>query len=103
MRQLLPLALAAAVTLAAQTAAPKPTPAKTAKQPAATVRSNARNTAAVGTVPSYKSLKFPALREVRIPDITQFTLPNGMRVFLLENHELPLVSGFALVRTGNLF
>ncbi len=26
-----------------------------------------------------------------------------MRVFLLENHELPVVSGFALVRTGNLF
>ena len=26
-----------------------------------------------------------------------------MRVYLLENHELPLVSGFALVRTGNLF
>ena len=26
-----------------------------------------------------------------------------MRVFLLENHELPLVSGFALIRTGNLF
>ena len=32
-----------------------------------------------------------------------FTLPNGMKVYLLENHELPLVSGFALVRTGNLF
>ena len=26
-----------------------------------------------------------------------------MRVFLLEDHELPLVRGVALVRTGNLF
>ena len=26
-----------------------------------------------------------------------------MKVYLLENHELPLVGGFALVRTGNLF
>jgi zinc protease len=26
-----------------------------------------------------------------------------MKVYLLANHELPLVSGFALVRTGNLF
>jgi zinc protease len=26
-----------------------------------------------------------------------------MKIFLLEDHELPLVSGFALVRTGNLF
>ena len=24
-------------------------------------------------------------------------------MYLLENHELPLISGFALVRTGNLF
>jgi zinc protease len=30
-------------------------------------------------------------------------LPNGMKVYLLENHELPLIGGFALVRTGNLF
>ena len=26
-----------------------------------------------------------------------------MRVFLLEDHELPVIDGFALVRTGNLF
>ena len=26
-----------------------------------------------------------------------------MKVFLLENHELPLINGFVLVRTGNLF
>lgn len=53
--------------------------------------------------PSYKSLKFPPLRQVEIPNVDTFTLPNGMRLYLLENHELPLISGFALVRTGNLF
>ena len=26
-----------------------------------------------------------------------------MKVYLLEDHELPVVSGFVLVRTGNLF
>ena len=31
------------------------------------------------------------------------TLPNGMKLYLLEDHELPVVSGTALVRTGNLF
>lgn len=62
----------------------------------ATVRS-------VGNLPSYKDLKFPPLKAVTIPHPETFTLPNGMKVFLLENHELPLVSGFALVRTGNLF
>ncbi|HET8549778.1 MAG TPA: pitrilysin family protein [Bryobacteraceae bacterium] len=55
------------------------------------------------TTPSYKALRFPPLREVSIPQLAESTLPNGMRLYLLENHELPLVSGFALVRTGNLF
>jgi len=53
--------------------------------------------------PSYKGLKFPPLRKIEIPEVERFTLPNGMRVYLLENHELPMVGGFALVRTGNLF
>lgn len=54
-------------------------------------------------VPSYKDLKYPALKQVKIPEPVQFTLANGMRVFLLEDHELPLINGLALVRTGNLF
>jgi zinc protease len=52
---------------------------------------------------SYKDLKFPTLRQVEIPKIQESTLPNGMKLYLLENHELPLVRGVALVRTGNLF
>jgi zinc protease len=55
------------------------------------------------TAPSYKDLKYPPLRQVKIPEPVQFTLANGMRVFLLEDHELPLINGLALVRTGNLF
>jgi zinc protease len=55
------------------------------------------------TVPSPGELKYPPLKQIRIPDITTFTLPNGIRVYLLENHELPVVNGTALVRTGNLF
>ena len=52
---------------------------------------------------SYKDLKYPPLRQVKIPEPVSFTLSNGMRVFLLEDHELPLINGLALVRTGNLF
>jgi zinc protease len=73
-----------------QTAAPKE-PAKAA--PA--VPSSA--------IPSYKDLKYPPLPMVRIPQPATVTLSNGMRVFLLEDHELPVIDGFALVRTGNLF
>ena len=54
-------------------------------------------------VPSYKDLKYPPLPQVKIPPTEQVTLSNGLRVFLLEDHELPLVRGLALVRTGNLF
>lgn len=55
------------------------------------------------TASSYKSLKYPPLRQVKIPEIPVYQLPNGIKLYLLENHELPLVGGFALVRTGGLF
>jgi len=54
-------------------------------------------------LPSYKDLKYPPLRQVHVPEPAVFTLSNGMRVFLLEDHELPLIHGLALIHTGNLF
>ena len=59
------------------------------------------HTAAV--IPTYKELKYPTLKPIHIPDVATFTLPNGIKLYLLENHELPVVRGSALVRTGNLF
>jgi zinc protease len=53
--------------------------------------------------PSYKDLKYPPLPQVKIPVPDSFTLSNGMRVFLLEDHELPLIHGLAMIHTGNLF
>jgi zinc protease len=38
-------------------------------------------------------LRFPPLRPVAVPKVEVFTLSSGLRVYLLENHELPLVSG----------
>ncbi|MEO8028409.1 MAG: pitrilysin family protein, partial [Bryobacteraceae bacterium] len=51
---------------------------------------------------NYKALKYPPLKQVTIPTPETFTMPNGMKVYLLEDHELPVISGFAFVRTGNL-
>ena len=39
---------------------------------------------------------------MQMPAAASFTLPNGMRIYLLEDHDLPLVSGVALIRTGRL-
>ena len=55
------------------------------------------------TIPTYKTLKYPPLSQVKIPEPAEFTLSNGMRVLLLEDHELPLVRGMAMIRTGNVF
>src|ERR1700690_2016594 len=54
-------------------------------------------------LPSYKDLKYPPLPALKVPDPVEITLSNGMKVMLLEDHELPLISGAALIRTGNLF
>lgn len=52
---------------------------------------------------SWRDLKFPPLKQIPIPPVETYTLPNGMKIFLLEDRELPLVSGTARIRTGNLF
>ena len=54
-------------------------------------------------IPTYEELKYPPIRQIELPDVDVHTLPNGMKLYLLEDHELPLIGGFALVRTGNLF
>jgi len=51
----------------------------------------------------YKSLKYPKLRDIEMPEVEQVTLGNGMRLFLLEDHELPLVSISVRVRTGSMY
>lgn len=72
--------------------------------PAAAGRGQGTASAARATngVPSPKDLKYPPLRVIQTPNAATFTLPNGMKVYLLEDHELPAVSGMALVRTGKL-
>ena len=54
------------------------------------------------TSATYGDLKFPPLKQIPIPNVAAYTLPNGMKLYLLEDHELPIVSGTVRVRTGNL-
>jgi zinc protease len=57
----------------------------------------------VSNLPSYKDLKYGPLPPIKPPVPVEVTLSNDLKVFLLEDHELPLVRGSALIRTGNLF
>src|SRR5262245_21624429 len=55
---------------------------------------------AAAQVKNYKEIKTPPLRSVPIPVPKRVTLPNGMLVLLLEDHELPTIEVVARVRTG---
>ena len=48
----------------------------------------------------YEELNFPPLGDIQIPEFERYELDNGMVVYLLEDHDLPLVSGTATFRTG---
>ncbi len=49
----------------------------------------------------YDELSFEPLPELQFPDYQRTTLDNGMTVYLMEDHDLPLVSGQAWIRTGS--
>jgi len=55
-----------------------------------------------GAPPAYRDLKFPPLKHVPIPSVATYTLPNGIKLYVLEDHELPVIRGTVLVRVGNL-
>jgi zinc protease len=56
---------------------------------------------AQGTAKPYNELEVSPLPDIKVPDYTRFQLENGMTVYLMEDRELPLVSGTALIRTGS--
>ncbi|MEO0407243.1 MAG: pitrilysin family protein, partial [Cyanobacteria bacterium P01_A01_bin.135] len=51
----------------------------------------------------YTELEFEPLREIEIPEYSTFRLENGLQVYLMEDHELPLVGGTALIHTGDRY
>ncbi|MDE5074216.1 MAG: pitrilysin family protein [Trichodesmium sp. St5_bin8] len=51
----------------------------------------------------YTELEFPPLPKLELPEYTRFQLENGIVVYLMEDHELPLIGGRALFRTGSRF
>ncbi len=52
-------------------------------------------------VKDHRDIKFPKLPEREISQPAVHTLSNGLQVFLLEDHELPLISITGRIRTGS--
>ncbi|MEM1252177.1 MAG: pitrilysin family protein [Cyanobacteria bacterium P01_H01_bin.21] len=52
------------------------------------------------TARHYTELEFGPLSEIQIPNFERYELPNGVVVYLMEKHDLPLVSGSATFRAG---
>ncbi|MCP3980906.1 MAG: hypothetical protein GY716_16510 [bacterium] len=52
-------------------------------------------------VKNHNDIKYPELPAFQIDKPEVYDLKNGMKVFLIENHELPLISVSARVRTGS--
>ena len=51
-------------------------------------------------VSSYKELHYPPLHKIQVPEPVRFEMPNGMTVYLVEDHELPTISVEATIRVG---
>lgn len=49
----------------------------------------------------YDELKFSPLPEIQLPEYLRYQLDNGMVIYLVEDRDLPLISGRALMRTGS--
>ena len=49
----------------------------------------------------YNELTYPPLPAYKLPKVEQFTLKNGVKVYLLPDHELPLVNVHVVVRSGS--
>ncbi|MBN1425166.1 insulinase family protein [Candidatus Fermentibacteria bacterium] len=50
----------------------------------------------------WDDLVFPPLASLDVPDVPEHTLPNGLTLLLLEDHELPLVDVTAYLRAGKV-
>lgn len=50
----------------------------------------------------YDELSFPELNQFNQPDVETFTLDNGIKFFLVEDRELPLIDVSVMVRTGGV-
>jgi zinc protease len=72
--------------------------------PLAAHAQTAPSTAPIQDRPStqpWKQIPIPPLPAFKPTEPTRFTLPNGVQIFLEEDHELPFITGFIRIRGGS--
>jgi zinc protease len=50
-----------------------------------------------------KEAVYPPLHAVQLPRMASVQLPNGLKLYLIEDHELPVIQGAVAVRAGGAF
>ncbi|MFQ5662462.1 MAG: M16 family metallopeptidase [Terriglobia bacterium] len=51
----------------------------------------------------YKELRYPPLKDLKLPAVERTQLLNGLVLYLVEDHTLPSVEGYVLIKTGARF
>ena len=55
----------------------------------------------MGQVKDHRNIKYPDLPELKPEKPQIFTLNNGLKIFLIEDHEVPMIEVEARIRTGS--
>jgi zinc protease len=74
-----------------------------AQGPAAGAASAKKPAEAAPARAAAKEPAYPMLHTVQFPKWIGSQLPNGLKLYLVEDHELPVVQGYVIVRAGSVF
>lgn len=74
---------------------------QTAAQPKTNVPQHQKAATVSGIPSSWKQVPIPPLRPFKPQEPKRIQLPNGMVIFLQEDHELPLIDGVIRIRGGS--
>lgn len=59
------------------------------------------STSALNAQKFHSEIEYPEINTFKMPEVVEFQLRNGIKVYMVENRELPLISMTALVRAGS--
>ncbi len=51
----------------------------------------------------FENFVYPKLPDIKIPEVKKITLPNGLKVMIVEDHKLPLIKANMIFKAGSVF